>query len=245
MKKRFLVFTVLASVMCANISMANLVANGTFDGPDVSGTGWNTGPIDGWNTTLAGHPFGATAGLVSPHADDPAPMSGQVTWFQANTPRMYQTFVGTKLLPNRIYLLTLDGYAGVGATDVRTLDATIIHATGSGVGSTFHSTLDIADMTDIIISNGTFLSGAAWNTARFNMEYNPADNAPSVYHSLQFTTPATLTDPNVGIDIGIRIGHKWVDSGQVKIDNVSVEVVPEPATFGFLVLLGLVFLRRK
>jgi len=63
MTKRILVFTVLASVMCANISMANLVANGTFDLPDVSGPGWNTGPIDGWNTTSAGHPFGVGAGL--------------------------------------------------------------------------------------------------------------------------------------------------------------------------------------
>ena len=241
MKKRILVFTVLASVMCINISLANLVANGSFDLPDVSGTGWNTGPIDEWNTDI----FGAGAGLVSHNAtDDPAPMSGQVAWFQANAPRMYQTFVGTKLQPNRIYIITLDGYAAFD-TVTKTLDATIIHATGSGAGSTFHSTLDIADMADIIISNGTFISGAAWNTARFNMVNNPADNAPSVYHSFQFTTPAILTDPNVGIDIGIRIGHKWTEGGQVKIDNVSVEAIPEPATIGFLALLGFVFLRSK
>lgn len=245
MKKRILVFTVLMSVLCVNISLANLVANGTFDLPDVSGTGgWNTGPIDEWNTTSAGHPFGAGAGLVLHNTDDPAPMSGQVAWFQLNAPRMYQTFVGTKLLPNRIYIITIDGYAAIDPS-TKTIDATIIHATDSGINSTFHSLLDINDITGVVVSNGTFISNVAWLTARFNMAPNPADNAASVYHSFQFTTPATLTDPNVGIDIGIQIGHKWLESGQVKIDNVSVEVVPEPAAIGLLSLLGLAFLRRK
>ena len=194
MKKTILIFTVLASIICVNISLANLVDNGTFDLPDVSGAGWNVGPVGDWNLDNSG----AGAGLVSPSAADPLPMSGQVAWFQLNAPRMYQTFVGTKLQPNRIYIITLDGYAGVGAVDVRTIDATIIHATGSGAGSTFQSLLDLNDITDIVISNGTFLT-VNWVTARFNMAPDPADNAASVYHSFQFTTPATLSDPNVGI----------------------------------------------
>jgi len=141
-------------------------------------------------------------------------------------------------------MITLDGYAAIDSV-TKTLDATIIHATGSGTGSTFHSLLVTNDLTDVVVSNGTYISNVAWVTARFNMAYNPADNAPSVYHSFQFTTPATLTDPNVGIDIGIRIGHKWTEAGQVKIDNVTVEVIPEPGIIGLLSLAGLAFLRRK
>ncbi len=228
-KKRSMIFVVMATVFCANLLFAaNLVNNPGFESP----TGVNNGgPIDDWRITSTGG--GLTTAVV------PAPMSGQSMWFNNSGPLVFQTFDGVKLLPNRIYILTFDARVS-GAAD-QTVNSTIMHLTGSGDSSTAHSNLVLADVTDRVISNGTFLAG--WVGVRFDVQVTSTDDDPNIYHEFKFTTPATLSDPNTDVDIGITFSG--ASGSQIQIDNVSVEVIPEPATIGLLAILGVAFLRRK
>ncbi len=228
MKKKSMIYVVMATVLCANMIFANLVNNAGFDSPVGVNNG---GPIDDWRITSTGG--GLTTAAV------PAPMSGQSMWFNNSGPSVFQTFVGTKLLPNRIYILTFDARVS-GAAD-QTVNSTIMHLTGSGDSSTAHSNLVLADVTDRVISNGTFLAG--WVGVRFDVQVTSTDDDPNIYHEFKFTTPATLSDPNTDVDIGITFSG--ASGAQIQIDNVSVDVIPEPATIGFLGLLGIALLRRK
>jgi hypothetical protein len=228
MKKRSMIFVVMATALCANMLFAaNLVNNGDFESPVVVGSN-NGGPITNWFIP------GAGAGLTT--AVTPAPMSGQSAWFNNPAIYLYQTFEGVKLLPNRVYIMTLDAKGSAALT----INAKILYCSGSGTNSRQIAGLNSADVTNIDVVNGTWLAG--WVGVRFDAPMNPADNDASIYHKLEFTTPATITGSTTD-DIGITIGG--CSGAQVLVDNVSVEVVPEPATIGLLAILGLAFLRRK
>ena len=228
MKRKSMIYVVMATVLCANLLFAaNLVNNADFELPDVAGSN-NGGPITGWYIP------GAGAGLTD--GASPAPMSGQTAWFNNSAIYLYQTFAGIKLLPNRIYIMTFDAKGSAALT----FNAKILYCNGSGVDSRQVAALNAADVTNIDVVNGTWLAG--WVGVRFDAAMNPADNDASISHKLEFTTPATITGSTTD-DLGITIGG--CSGAQVLVDNVSVEVVPEPAAIGLLAILGLAFLRRK
>jgi hypothetical protein len=236
MKNKLMIIVVMATVICANMLFAaNLVNNGTFELPDLGDTPGahnNGGPIDDWRITSTG------GGVVYPAATLPLPMTGQAMWFNNAGPAVYQTFVGTKLLPSMTYILKFDARAEVAP---QTVNVRIQHCTGSGTNSGNHSGLVTNDVTDIVVSNGTWLAG--WVGVRFDVQLASNDYDSVIYHEFRFTTPATLSDPNADVDLGISFSG--ASGVQVQVDNVSVEVIPEPATIGLLSLLGFAFLRRK
>lgn len=235
MKKRFLAFVVMPCVVCMNFALADLVSNGDFESPvipvntaiggqDCLGDTWNVG--DGW-------------GLWYPAAIT-APLSGQVLYDNAAN-NLMQTFTGVKLLPNRVYILTFDAYTT--ANGPHGISAGLYHGMNSGSNSAIVAVLDIGDIASATVSNGTWY-GAGWpGGALFTTTVNPPANDASIYHELKIETAATISGPNSGGDIGIIL---WGGGGvQLAIDNVKVEVIPEPAVLGFLGLLGVAFLRRK
>ena len=103
--------------------------------------------------------------------------------------------------------------------------------------------LDNGDLNAVTVSIGTWF-GAGWaGGATFTTANAPADNDPSIYHEIRIETASSISGPNIGLDLGIIL---WGETGvQMLIDNVKVEVIPEPAVLGFLGLLGVAFLRRK
>lgn len=225
-----MIFVVMATVFCANMLFAaNFVNNGGFELPVVPDSN-NGGPIDGWYIPATGG--GLATRVVT------APLSGQVAYFNQPTLYIYQTFEGVKLLPNRTYVVTYDALSFDSTT--KTINAKVLYCSGSGTNSRQIAALNAADVTDIT-TDGTWLAG--WMGVRFTAAVNetPA-NDPSISHSLMFTTPATITGSTTD-DLGITIGGCSV--AQVWVDNVSVEVIPEPATIGLLAIIGLAFFRRK
>jgi len=219
MEKTLLCLAVV-QMICGGAFAASLVNNPGFELPVVAGSN-NGGPIDGWNITSTGG--GLTVAAV------PSPMSGQTLWFNNSGPSVYQTLDGLKLSPNKTYVLSFD--ARVSGVADQTLDATIIHATGSGTSSAFHSNLVSADATDLIVSNGTYLAGTAG--VRFDIQVTSTDNDPDIYHEFRFTTPATLSDPNAGVDLGIMLSA--ASGVQIQMDNVLFDVIepilPSPLPF--------------
>jgi hypothetical protein len=83
--------------------------------------------------------------------------------------------------------------------------------------------------------------GSGWaGGATFTTTLNPAANDPSIYHEIKIETASSISGSG---DLGVIL---WGETGiQMLIDNVVVDVIPEPATLGLLALLGLSFLRRK
>ena len=230
MKNKSMIFVVIATALCANILFAaNLVNNGDFELPVIPVGANNGGPVDSWYVQATG------GGLLNGTA--PSPMSGQVLWYNSAALYMYQTFEGVKLLPNRIYIVKCDIASVINAG---TINVKLQYGTGSGTNSRQLASLDAADITDVVVSNGTWLAG--WRGAQFASPLDPADNDASIYHEFSFTTPAVLTGSTTD-DLSITIGGP--SAVQVKVDNVSVEVVPEPAAICLLAILGFAFLRRK
>ncbi len=220
MKIKSMIYVVMASVFCANLLFAELVTDGGFDA---------TTAFDGWNNA-------AGCGIFAPVVV--APMSGNVAWFNAGN--IVQTFVGTKLLPNRIYIVRMDSHAGPGAT--ASFIAKLGYGNGSGNSSALLAgaaqNLNAADTTSITVSNGTYT--APWIT--FNSPDRNVATPATIFHEFKFTTPATITGSTTD-DLALRVGQST--AGQAWIDNISVEVLPEPASLGLLVILGLAFLRSK
>jgi len=234
MKKKLSVFLVIVSVICINISLANLVNNGDFSSPSIP---LNT--ADGSVNCLGDTWFkaGESWGLYNPETVT-APLAGQVMFCNGDPSQLQQTFAGVSLQPNNIYILTFDAYSSLAGP--HTINAGFYHGIGSGTNSRITAVLNMSDIDSVTVSNGTWW-GAAWSGgAQFTTLTTPPANDPSIYHELKIVTGDTIT--GIG-DLGVIF---WEESGvQMIIDNVKVEVVPEPAILGFIGLLVISFLRRK
>ena len=235
MKKRLLVFIIVASVVCMNFALADLVNNGDFSSPSIAvNTTDSTANCldDTWAKPST------SWGLYNP-ASVTAPLAGQVMYCNGDPSQLRQTFAGVSLLPNKTYTLTFDAYTSIDGP--HTINAGFYHGVGSGSNSAIVATLNYSDLAnDPVVSNGTWM-GTTWaGGATFTTTLNPSANDASIYHEIKIRTASSISGSG---DLGVIL---WGETGiQMLIDNVKVEVIPEPAALGFLGLLGLAFFRRK
>ena len=220
-------------VVCLNLTFADLVSNGDFSSPSIAvnttdssvnclGDTW-TKPATSW-------------GSYNPDAVT-APLAGQVMYCNGDPSQLQQTFTGVSLMPNQIYILSFDAYSSVGT---HTINAGLYHGVGSGSNSAIVAVLNNSDLTSVTVSNGTWF-GAGWaGGATFTTVNAPAANDPSIYHEIKIETAATITGSG---DLGVIL---WGETGvQMLLDNVKVEVIPEPAVLSLFGLFGIALLRKK
>jgi len=223
MKKIFIISTVLITFLFANALLANLVANGNFESPVIPEH--TVGTPDLWAA-------GASIGLHHMgHSTQIMPLSNQTIYINSAN-LLIQTFSGVKLLPNKTYTFSFDAYTTAG-NPARTIDAAVMHGSGSGASSAIVSALASSHIFNVNVSNGTQITAGGWANsaaALFTTAVAPTPNSDSIRHSIQFSTPAVLSGGNIASDIGVAF---WGGAQQIQLDNVVVEVVPRiiPSTF--------------
>ena len=167
-------------------------------------------------------------------------------WFNAPGPYERQCFTGIKLEPNTKYTVSFDAFTwdAYHVSNSYTVDVGLKYMSGSHYESEVVGEIDGLDV--LSFSNDiTFVAIPTWAAAgRFTCPYDPANTDPKISHFFSFETPGVLSASATN-DIGVSVEN---GSGvQIRLDNVKVEVelIPEPAFIGLLILLGAIIKTRS
>ena len=223
MKKKLIIFVSLITFLFANTLLANLVTNGNFEAPVIPEHTVGTPDLWAAGISIGLHHMG--------HSTQIMPLSNQTVYINSAN-LLVQTFAGEKLLPNKTYTFSFDAYTTAG-NPARTIDAAFMHGSGSGTNSAIVSAIAASHIFNVTVSNGTQIIAGGWANsaaATFSTVIAPAPNSDSIRHSIQFSTPQTLSGGNIDSDIGVVF---FGGAQQIQLDNVVVEVEPRiiPPTF--------------